>query len=134
MVLAPLEKTKLVAKVDVIAKVSGGGVNGQAEAVRHGLARALVLFDPNLKSIIKSFGYLRRDPRMVERKKFGLKKLAAPRNGRKDKNILNYETRILVNSERMNFLKPKRKRSSDRGRSVSGLKKFILSLLTCFIS
>ncbi len=74
MVLAPLEKTKLVAKVDVIAKVSGGGVNGQAEAVRHGLARALVLFDPNLKSIIKSFGYLRRDPRMVERKKFGLKK------------------------------------------------------------
>jgi len=74
MILAPLEKTKLVAKIDVTAKVFGGGINSQAEAVRHGLSRALVLFDSNLKSVIKSFGYLRRDPRMVERKKFGLKK------------------------------------------------------------
>ncbi len=74
MALSPLEKTKLIAKVEVTAKVFGGGVNGQAEAVRHGLSRALVLFDPGLKLAIKSLGFLRRDPRMVERKKFGLKK------------------------------------------------------------
>ncbi len=74
MVFSPLEKTKLNNKVEVVAKVFGGGMSSQAEAVRHGLSRALVLFDSNLKSIIKGLGYLKRDPRMVERKKFGLKK------------------------------------------------------------
>ena len=71
---SPLEKTKLNNKVEVTARVSGGGLSSQAEAVRHGLARALILFDSNLKPTLKSFGYLKRDPRMVERKKFGLKK------------------------------------------------------------
>lgn len=74
MVYSPLEKTKLNNKVEVIAKVFGGGLSSQAEALRHGLSRALVLSDPGLKSVIKSAGYLKRDPRMVERKKFGLKK------------------------------------------------------------
>jgi len=74
MAFSPLEKTKLNNKVEVIAKVFGGGLSIQAEALRHGLSRALVLFDPSLKSVIKSLGYLKRDPRMVERKKFGLKK------------------------------------------------------------
>lgn len=74
VVFSPLEKTKLNDKVEVIAKVSGGGMSSQAEAVRHGLSRALVLFDSSLKSVIKGLGYLKRDPRMVERKKFGLKK------------------------------------------------------------
>ncbi|MFA5084024.1 MAG: 30S ribosomal protein S9 [Candidatus Paceibacterota bacterium] len=74
MALSPLEKTKLNGKINVIVRVSGGGLSSQAEAVRHGLSRALVLFDANLKSTIKGLGYLRRDPRMVERKKFGLKK------------------------------------------------------------
>lgn len=73
-VFSPLEKTQLNDKLDVIAKVSGSGPSSQAEAVRHGLARSLILFDPNLKPLLKSLGYLKRDPRMVERKKYGLKK------------------------------------------------------------
>lgn len=71
---SPLEKTKLNTKLDVIAKVSGSGPSSQAEAVRHGLARSLILFNPALKPILKSLGYLKRDSRMVERKKYGLKK------------------------------------------------------------
>ncbi|MDP3052587.1 MAG: 30S ribosomal protein S9 [bacterium] len=74
MAFSPLEKTKLNGKADVTVRVSGGGMSSQAEAVRHGLSRALVLFDANLKALIKGLGYLKRDPRMVERKKFGLKK------------------------------------------------------------
>jgi len=58
----------------VEAKVSGGGVHSQAEAVRHGLARALVSFDIGLRHKLKTFGYLKRDPRAKERRKFGLKK------------------------------------------------------------
>jgi len=71
---SPLEKTQLNTKMDAIVKVSGSGPSSQAEAVRHGLARTLILFDPKLKPFLKSFGYLKRDPRMVERKKYGLKK------------------------------------------------------------
>lgn len=73
-VFSPLEKTKLDTKLDVIAKVSGSGPSSQAEAVRHGLARSLILFDPTLKPFLKGLGYLKRDSRMVERKKYGLKK------------------------------------------------------------
>ena len=58
----------------VEVKISGGGVHSQAEAVRHGLARALVLFDAELRHKLKSLGYLKRDPRAKERRKFGLKK------------------------------------------------------------
>lgn len=59
-------------KVEV--KVSGGGMHSQAEAVRHGISRALVLFDSKLRSGLKDLGYLKRDPRAKERRKFGLKK------------------------------------------------------------
>lgn len=58
----------------VSAKVIGGGVNAQAEAIRHGIARALIKFDAELRPELKKAGFLKRDPRMVERKKFGLKK------------------------------------------------------------
>jgi len=61
-------------KWDIEARVSGGGTHSQAEAVRHGLARALVAFDPELRSKLKTAGYLKRDPRAKERRKFGLKK------------------------------------------------------------
>ena len=61
-------------KWKVEAKVSGGGVHSQAEAIRHGLARALVSFDLELRSQLKILGYLKRDPRAKERRKFGLKK------------------------------------------------------------
>lgn len=73
-VFSPLEKTKLNGKMEVLVKVVGGGSNAQAEAVRHGLARALVLYSDKLKPALKAAGYLKRDPRMVERKKFGFKK------------------------------------------------------------
>ena len=65
---------KADSKWKVEAKVSGGGVHSQAEAVRHGLARALILFDIELRPKLKTLGYLKRDPRAKERRKFGLKK------------------------------------------------------------
>ncbi len=65
---------KLGDKYDVSAKVYGGGINAQAEAVRLGLARALALKNPDFEKRLSKLGYLRRDPRMVERKKYGLKK------------------------------------------------------------
>ena len=66
------EKTDFKWKVE--ARVSGGGIHSQAEAVRHGLARALVLFDIKLRPELKTLGFLKRDPRSKERRKFGLKK------------------------------------------------------------
>jgi small subunit ribosomal protein S9 len=72
--LAPLNNLKLADKFDVTIKVVGGGIHAQAEAVRHGLARALVLSDAGLKKRLRGLGFLTRDPRMVERKKYGLKK------------------------------------------------------------
>lgn len=72
-VLAPITSLKLE-KIGVTAKVVGGGVKAQAEAIRHGLARALVKMDDELKKRLRVEGYLTRDPRMVERKKPGLKK------------------------------------------------------------
>jgi len=65
---------KVIPKWKVEAKVSGGGIHSQAEAVRHGLARALVVFDLELRGELKDLGYLKRDPRSKERRKFGLKK------------------------------------------------------------
>ncbi|SKA99120.1 SSU ribosomal protein S9P [Caloramator quimbayensis] len=70
----PLTVTGLLSKYDVIADVHGGGFTGQAGAIRHGIARALVQSDADLKPILKKNGFLTRDPRMVERKKYGLKK------------------------------------------------------------
>ena len=70
----PLELTKQSAKFDVVATVIGGGFTGQAGAIRHGIARALLEADINLRTDLKKAGYLTRDPRMKERKKYGLKK------------------------------------------------------------
>ncbi len=65
---------KVALKWNVEAHVKGGGIHSQAEALRHGLARAFVIFDPESRSNLKSLGYLKRDPRAKERRKFGLKK------------------------------------------------------------
>ena len=73
VVRQPLEATGTVGKVDISATVSGGGVSGQAGALRHGLARALLSVDPAYRTILKQAGFLTRDPRMKERKKYGLK-------------------------------------------------------------
>jgi len=70
----PLELTGTRDKFDVIAKVEGGGVSGQAGAIRHGIARALQLADGEYRPVLKKEGMLTRDPRMTERKKYGLKK------------------------------------------------------------
>ncbi|CEO90178.1 MAG TPA: 30S ribosomal protein S9 [Syntrophaceticus sp.] len=70
----PLELTKMTGRFDVIANVDGGGSSGQAGAIRLGLARALIKADPNLRPFLKKAGFLTRDPRMKERKKYGLKK------------------------------------------------------------
>ncbi len=72
-VLQPLVAVDLVKKFDVVINVNGGGVSGQAQAARHGIARALIKIDENLRSSLKSAGFLRRDPRMKERKKYGQK-------------------------------------------------------------
>ena len=69
----PLNLTETAGKFDVIVNCKGGGFTGQAGAIRHGIARALVKADENYKPIVKKAGYLTRDPRMKERKKYGLK-------------------------------------------------------------
>ena len=73
IVRQPLVATETVGKVDIEATVSGGGVSGQAGAIRHGIARALIVVDENYRSALKAAGFLTRDPRMKERKKYGLK-------------------------------------------------------------
>lgn len=73
-VLAPFRVTETEGKFDVIVKVQGGGLSGQAGACRHGVARALLKVDENYRSALKKAGYLTRDPRMKERRKYGLKK------------------------------------------------------------
>ena len=70
----PLEATKTTDKFDAIITVKGGGFTGQAGAIRHGIARALLEADADYRPVLKSAGYLTRDPRMKERKKYGLKK------------------------------------------------------------
>ncbi|MEW6685846.1 MAG: 30S ribosomal protein S9 [Candidatus Edwardsbacteria bacterium] len=70
----PLELTGTLGKFDIIAKVSGGGIAGQAGALRLGLSRALLMFDQKLRTKLKSVGLLSRDPREKERKKYGQKK------------------------------------------------------------
>ena len=74
IVKQPLTATNTTAKYDVIAKVIGGGFTGQAGAIRHGIARALNEANSEFRPTLKSNGYLTRDPRMKERKKYGLKK------------------------------------------------------------
>ena len=69
----PFAVTETAGKFDIVANVNGGGFSGQAGAIRHGLARALVAADENYKPALKAAGFLTRDPRMKERKKYGLK-------------------------------------------------------------
>lgn len=73
-VLAPLQLLSLDATADITVKVNGGGLIGQAEAIRHGIARAIVSMLPDTRKQLKVAGYLRRDPREKERKKPGLRK------------------------------------------------------------
>ena len=73
VVRQPLVLTETEGKYDIIVNCKGGGFTGQAGAIRHGIARALVKADEDLKPSIKKAGYLTRDPRMKERKKYGLK-------------------------------------------------------------
>ncbi len=73
IVRQPLVTTNTAAKVDISAKVVGGGVTGQAGAIRHGIARALLQVDESYRTALKAAGFLTRDPRMKERKKYGLK-------------------------------------------------------------
>lgn len=71
---APLRTVGKDKDFDVVARIEGGGVNGQAGALRLGIARALIELDPELRPVLKAEGYLRRDPREKERRKYGLKK------------------------------------------------------------
>ena len=73
IVRQPLALTETEGKFDIVCTVAGGGVTGQAGAIRHGLSRALLKYDPELRPVLKKAGFLTRDPRMKERKKYGLK-------------------------------------------------------------
>ena len=73
IVRQPLVATETEGKYDIEATVNGGGVTGQAGAIRHGISRALLEADPNYRATLKAAGFLTRDPRMKERKKYGLK-------------------------------------------------------------
>ena len=73
VVRQPMAVTDTLGKFDVVCRVSGGGVSGQAGAIRHGLSRALLAHGDEMRAILKKAGFLTRDPRMTERKKYGLK-------------------------------------------------------------
>ena len=73
IVRQPLVLTGTADKYDVVCRVAGGGVTGQAGAIRHGLSRALLQYSDELRPVLKKAGFLTRDPRMKERKKYGLK-------------------------------------------------------------
>jgi len=73
VVRQPLAATDSLGKYDIMVSVHGGGTTGQAGAIRHGIARALLKADPELRPVLKKAGFLTRDPRMKERKKYGLK-------------------------------------------------------------
>jgi len=73
IVRQPLALTETEGKFDIVCNVGGGGVTGQAGAIRHGISRALLLYNPELRPALKKAGFLTRDPRMKERKKYGLK-------------------------------------------------------------
>lgn len=79
----PFDATKNTNKFDVIAQVNGGGKSGQAGAVAHGISKALVLFDPSNHQLLRTGGFLTRDSRVVERKKYGLKKARKAQTYRK---------------------------------------------------
>ena len=74
IVRQPMELTETIGAFDIVCTVAGGGVTGQAGAIRHGLSRALLQYNEELRPTLKKAGFLTRDPRMKERKKYGLKK------------------------------------------------------------
>ena len=71
LIMQPLELTAMVGRYDILVNVYGGGVSGQAGAVKHGISRALLEVDPAFRPVLKKAGFLTRDPREVERKKYG---------------------------------------------------------------
>ena len=81
--MAPLEKMKIAEKFGATVKVKGGGVSSQAEAIRLGIARALVKFNAEFKKRLRNAGYITRDARIVERKKYGFRKARRGRQWRK---------------------------------------------------
>ncbi len=83
VILQPLDAVNLIGKIDLKVMVTGGGESGQAGAIRHGVTRALIAFNPELKDVLKKAGFVTRDPRMVERKKYG--KHGARRSGQYSK-------------------------------------------------
>ena len=103
LVRSPLVLTETDGKFDVVVNVVGGGCSGQAGAIRHGLSRALLQYDPNLRPALKKAGFLTRDPRMKERKKYGLK--AARRAPQFSKRCLAFQTgsKMLKNPEKLRF-------------------------------
>lgn len=82
-ILEPLRVTETEGKFNAIVKVEGGGVSSQAGAIRHGISRALVVMDQNLKTLLRSHGLITRDARIKERKKYGLKRARKARQYRK---------------------------------------------------
>lgn len=82
-IISPIEKMKIDDKLGISAKVKGGGLLAQAEAIRHGVSRALVEFNLNFKKRLRRVGYLTRDSRVVERKKYGLRGARKGRQWRK---------------------------------------------------
>jgi small subunit ribosomal protein S9 len=74
VILEPLEILELTKNYDVLCTIEGGGTAGQAGALRHGISRALIALDPELRPVLKKAGFLTRDSRIIERKKYGLKK------------------------------------------------------------
>jgi small subunit ribosomal protein S9 len=73
VVLQPLELTETVGKFDILVNVSGGGLSGQAGAIKHGISKALLVYDPQLRAVLKKAGFVSRDSRVKERKKYGQK-------------------------------------------------------------
>ena len=74
VIMQPVETAKLTSPFDIYAKVEGGGASGQAGAMRHGVARAISKIDTSMRTVLKKAGFLTRDPRMRERKKYGRKR------------------------------------------------------------
>jgi small subunit ribosomal protein S9 len=74
LILQPFEVTETIGRFDVFARAAGGGVSGQAGALRHGISKALIEADPDLRPVLRKLGFLTRDPRVKERKKAGRKR------------------------------------------------------------
>ena len=95
IVRQPLTLTETTEKLDIICRVNGGGVSGQAGAIRHGLSRALLQYDESLRPALKKAGFLTRDPRMKERKKYGLKAARrAPQFSKRELQLSNKQSTI----------------------------------------